>query len=154
LRLIQQWKPPRRDAPRIVGVDDLAFRRGQTYGTVIVDLATHQLIDLLPDRTQAVLKSWLTQHPNIAVVSRDRSTEYAAAIRQALPKSIQILDQWHLLNNLWDVLERFLGWHQRVLRGHTLSTKPRTHADQAKRQEVVAHQLTFLSEVQRLRSEG
>jgi len=154
LRLIQQWKPPRRDAPRIVGVDDFAFRRGQTYGTVIVDLETHQPIDLLPDRTQAVLETWLTQHPNIAVVSRDRSTEYAAALRQALPKSIQVLDRWHLLKNLWDVLEPFLGRHQRVLRDHTLSTKPRTHADQAKRQEAVAYQLTFLSEVQRLRSEG
>lgn len=36
---------------RVVGIDDWSWRRGQRYGTIIVDLQSHKIVDLLPERT-------------------------------------------------------------------------------------------------------
>lgn len=82
-----------------VGVDDWAFRKGSRYGTIIVDLNTHRPIDVLPDRTSSTLTKWLSKHPSIQVISRDRAGEYAKAATQGAPNAIQVADRWHLLQN-------------------------------------------------------
>ncbi|WP_416983321.1 transposase [Streptomyces sp. T028] len=38
-------------APRVLGVDEFAFRKGCTYGTVLVDVEAGRVVDVLPDRT-------------------------------------------------------------------------------------------------------
>jgi len=43
---------------RIVGVDDFAWKKGQTYGTILVDLELHRPIDLLPERSEESLEAW------------------------------------------------------------------------------------------------
>jgi transposase len=91
----------------ILGVDDFAFRRGINYGTILVDLESREPIDLLPDRTAETLSKWLAAHPEIEVVSRDRSTVYAEAVRSGAPQAAQVADRWHLLKNLSDLIERF-----------------------------------------------
>jgi hypothetical protein len=94
--------------PRVLGVDDWAQRKGHSYGTILVDLERHQVIDLLPDRTAQTLAAWLQAHPGVAIVTRDRSTEYARGITEGAPSALQVADRWHLLLNLRQVLERFL----------------------------------------------
>jgi transposase len=86
LRVVRQTPAAPVDEPRVIGVDDWALKKGRCYGTVIVNLETQRVIDLLPDRTAEILTEWLQAHPGIEVVARDRSTETSAVFRRVLPK--------------------------------------------------------------------
>lgn len=101
LRLIHDLPLPRRNAaPSAIGIDDWAIRKGKTYGTIVVDLERRQPVDLLPDRSAATVAAWLRDRPNIEVVARDRSTEYARAVSDGAPQAMQVADRWHLLLNM------------------------------------------------------
>jgi transposase len=66
--------PP--DAPvRVLGRDDFAMRRGDSYGTILVNLETSKPLDLLPDRTAEAVLPWLASHQEIEVVS-SRSRDF------------------------------------------------------------------------------
>ena len=60
--------------PRVLGIDDWAWRKGQRYGTIFCDLERGKVIDLLPDRSAESTAAWLRQHPGIEIVSRDRAS--------------------------------------------------------------------------------
>jgi len=94
---------------RCVGVDDWALRKGQRYGTILVDLDHGGVIDLLPGREGEALKAWLKGHPEVEVLSRDRWAPYAQAADEAAPQARQVADRWHLLKNLREAVERLLG---------------------------------------------
>lgn len=96
LRLVCQTALPRAPTPRVLGVDDWSFLKGRTFGTLLVDLERHQPVDLLPDREGPTLTAWLLAHPGVEIVSRDRSTTYAEAIRLGAPNALQVADRWHL----------------------------------------------------------
>jgi transposase len=102
--------------PRILSVDDFAFRRGTHFGTVLVDLERHTLVDVLPDRRSAdTFAHWLGEHPSVEIVIRDRGGEYAEATRRAAPHAVQVADRFHLLKNLRDVVLRVFKQHREVL---------------------------------------
>ena len=82
--------------PTKIGIDDWSWKRGLTFGTIIVDLESHKVVDLLQDRTASTVSKWLKQHPQIEVVSRDRSTEYALAVSQGAPQAVQVADRFHV----------------------------------------------------------
>lgn len=109
LRIIRQTLLPSIEAPQIIGVDDWALKKRVHYGTLLVDLQQHRVIDLLLERTSTVVSTWLKQHPSVEIVTRDRSTEYAAAITEGAPQALQVADRWHLLLNLRQMLDRFLS---------------------------------------------
>lgn len=109
VRRIRSHKVASPASLRIVGVDDWAVRKGQTYGTILVDLERRRVVDVLEDRTSETLAAWLKQHPDITVIARDRSTEYAKGASEGAPQAQQVADRWHLLLNVTQMVERFLN---------------------------------------------
>jgi transposase len=102
-------------APRVLGVDDWAWKKGHRYGTILCDLEAGKIVDLLPDRESATVATWLREHPGTEIVSRDRASAYAEAARRAAPHAVQIADRWHLLHNLSEALRNALEPHRRMM---------------------------------------
>jgi transposase len=112
LRLVHDAPLPARGVPRVIGLDDWAWRKGHRYGTVIVDLETNDPIDVLPDRAAETVVTWLQAHPSVAVIARDRGVMYVDGATRGAPDALQVVDRWHLAKNLGEALERlFAGKH-------------------------------------------
>jgi transposase len=109
LRLVRARPLEAAQTPRVLSVDDWAKRKGKTYGTILVDLEQHRVVDLLPDRTAESFATWLHEHPGVEIITRDRSTTYAEGARQGAPAAVQVADRWHLLKNLVDTVEDVLA---------------------------------------------
>ncbi len=93
--------------PRVLGVDDWAYRKGVSYGTILIDMETSKPIELLPSRDGQVLRDWLSKYNDVKIVTRDRASSYAAAINDVCPNAVQIADRFHLLMNLSDALDAY-----------------------------------------------
>lgn len=100
----------------IIGVDDWAFKKGNTYGTILVDLQNKQVVDLLPDREAGTLAQWLKGHPEVRVVSRDRYSAYALGAKNGAPQAIQVADRFHLLMNIGEATKRMFQAKGKVLK--------------------------------------
>src|SRR5262249_3611099 len=116
LRLVRGAPETARATPRVLGIDDWALRKGQTYGTLLVDPETAQGVELLPDRGPESVAAWLREHPGVEIVTRDRASAYAEGIRQGAPDATQVADRFHLMQNLHAATESLLDRHQTVLR--------------------------------------
>ncbi len=98
-----------RPSLRVAGIDDWAWQKGATYGTVIVDLERRQIVDLLADRSANAIAAWLEGHPEVEAVVRDRAGLYAEGARRGAPQAYQVADRFHLLQNFRATVERQLG---------------------------------------------
>jgi transposase len=115
LRLVRAAPLPPIEPVVALGVDDWSQRKGHVFGTILVNLRTHKVIDLLPDRTADGLATWLESQSTIEFVTRDRAGAYAEAVRRGAPTAVQVADRFHVLKNLTDVVERVLTRQQGAL---------------------------------------
>ena len=115
LRGLRQRPLPALPTPRVLGVDDFALRKRQTYGTVLIDLERRHPVALLPDRTAETVAQWLQEHPGVQVIARDRSQAYAEGARQGAPAATQVADRFHLLQNLREALDQVFSTYSHVL---------------------------------------
>ena len=105
LNTIRAASRPAVPSPRVVGIDEWSWRRGRRFGTLLVDLERHTVIDLLPDRAVDSVVRWLERQPQVTIIARDRGGVYAEAATKGAPQATQVADRWHLLHNLAEVLE-------------------------------------------------
>jgi transposase len=124
LRLIHRTALPERPAPRILGIDDWAFRRGHRYGTILIDLERHRVVDLLDARSADAVAAWLRAHPGVEIVSRDRAHAYAEGIRAGAPDALQVADRFHLLKNIVEALQHVLERQHRQLPAAAAAATP------------------------------
>lgn len=133
LRLIRKSPEPEVTTPRVLGVDDWSKRKGQSYGTILVDLEAHRPVDLLPDRSAESFARWLKEHTGIEIISRDRGSEYIKGAADGAPDAIQVADRWHLLTNLRDAFKRLLESKCACLKaaaGQPKPEEPSAHQEQ------------------------
>jgi hypothetical protein len=124
LRRVKRLRNEPAKPPRVVGIDDWAWRKGQTYGTLVVDPERSEVIDVLPARDAGTVAAWLRAHPGVEVVVRDRSAAYAQAATEGASQAQQVADRWHLLKNSREAVERVLERHSAVVDAALKTTEP------------------------------
>lgn len=144
---------------RVVGIDDWSWRRGKRFGTILVNLETHKIVGLLPDREAQSASLWLASHPEVDIVSRDRGLVYLDAATSGAPQAIQVVDRWHLMANLGDAVEDFLIRAQIRLEDVQEEDKPlssfsATPASQRKSQASLLRKWKLYQRVQELHATG
>jgi transposase len=107
LRIAHKLPLPQIKQPKVLGIDDWAYRKGVSYGTILIDMETSTPIDLLDSREGSELKTWLSKYPDVKIVTRDRASAYSSAVNQACPDAVQVADRFHLYMNLSDALDKY-----------------------------------------------
>lgn len=103
------------DAAKVIGIDDFAFKKGNTYGTIIVNHQNGRPMDMLPDREAQTVEKWTRDHPEIEIVTRDRSGAYKVGIDAGAPQAVQVADRFHLIVNAREALQRVVEMENRSL---------------------------------------
>ncbi len=116
LRLLHSSSLPGIAPPRILGIDEWAWKKGRTYGTIFVDLERKCPVDLLPDRDADSVAAWLKLHPGVEIIVRGRSGLFADGALRGAPLATQVVDRYHLVQNLIEALERFFLHKRAVLK--------------------------------------
>ncbi len=116
LRLVRQAALPASPPVEVLGGDEWAWHKGQSSGTMLVDLERHAPVDVLADASADSFAAWLKQHQSVRLITRDRAGPYAAGAAKGAPHAIQIADRWHLLRHLGAALEKVLARHHDTIK--------------------------------------
>ncbi|MFI2207416.1 ISL3 family transposase [Streptomyces sp. NPDC020192] len=109
---------------RVLGVDDFALRKGDSYATILVDLERRRPVDVLPGQNTKPLAAWLKGHPEVEIICRDRAGAYTDGARSGAPQAQQVADAWHSWHNLGEAVEETVGAHHSCIRAAFENTIP------------------------------
>ena len=116
LRLLRAQPDPAVGRVSVVGVDEFALRKGNTYATILVDLQQRRPVEVLQGRDARPVADWLAAHPEVQVVCRDRARAYAEAASIGAPQAMQVADRWHLWHNLCQAVTKTVAAHHRCIK--------------------------------------
>jgi transposase len=141
IRRVLQLPLPSEGEVAKVGIDEWAWKKGQRYGTILVDLEKRRVVQLLAERSVETSKAWLHKHPEIDLVSRDRGKIFREAATGGAPQAKQVVDRFHLQKNFAEVLEKFFRKQEQALKTATQRSAGRTgSASQAKVPEKITQE--------------
>lgn len=89
-------------------IDDFAYRKGQDYGSIIIDADSHRVLELFEGRTKDAAVAALEKYQGVEAVGRDRANDYAKALDLALPGAEQVADKFHLVKNCGEHMQEQL----------------------------------------------
>lgn len=162
IRIVKQTVIPTVLNLKVVGLDDWALRKGRHYGSIIIDQQTRRVVELVAGRSAKDIQPWFKAHPEVTLVTRDRSPEYRQGVTEASPHAQQVLDRWHLLQNLRQLAERVIASAYSRLKKLPIPPErlpkrlmlPRPEHAQKKRAASRQRRLDFYNEIQRLKQAG
>ncbi len=159
LRQLKRDNPAsiQKDTIRVVGIDDWSWRHSSRYGTIMVDLERHSVVDVLEDRSVESAKAWLQERPTIEVVSRDRCGLYAQAAREGAPQARQVADRFHLVQNLREAIKEQMSVYGHAHVRPILSEDAIASARSQQRRARLAHRQSrqeIFDALQALRQQG
>ncbi|WP_261854106.1 transposase [Clostridium folliculivorans] len=108
IRKLPQYTITIDDSVKNIGIDDFAFKKRKKYCTLICAMDKRMILDILPSRNKEAVADWLKKYPQISLVSRDGSISYSSAITETLPNALQLSDNYHLVKNLLDNINRYV----------------------------------------------
>ncbi|MFD8724819.1 transposase [Streptomyces sp. NPDC059629] len=111
---------------RVLGVDDFALRKGDSYATILVDLERRRPVDVMPGWDAEPLAAWLNDHPEVEIICRDRAGAYAEGARNGAPQAQQVADAWRLWHNLGEAVEKTVSAYYACVRTVFENTVPAT----------------------------
>jgi transposase len=139
VRLVRRAALPTAPPVKVLGVDEWAWRKGQSYGTMLVDLERHAPVDVLPDASADSFATWLKEHPNVELITRDRAGAFADGATSGAPNAIQIADRWHILRNLSEALKKVLARHHETIKRAFTPQQEQESAPASPAPAVISH---------------
>ncbi len=134
IRRVLHLPLPSEGSVQKVGIDEWAWKKGQHYGTILVDREKRRVVPWLADRSVEPSQAWLRKHAEMDLVSRDRGKICREAATEGAPQAKQAVDRFHLQKNFAEALEQFFRKQERALKTATQRSAGKTRS--AARMEV------------------